>query len=149
VLEGKARILAFMTERALSGQPRLSIAGMPLAGIRRYAELIREGPGNEKERGMPAFLQVNSAAAHLFAVDLPADIRERAVAPVEPARGRAIGSCSLAKPRRFSAPIRRPDVPMCHYGRFFHYSLQSTVPSLLPPVIYVRQKRQTAQKQPA
>src|SRR5215210_8829465 len=25
-------------------------SGMPLAGIRRYAELIRQGPGNEQER---------------------------------------------------------------------------------------------------
>jgi DNA-binding transcriptional MerR regulator len=29
---------------------RLRASGMPLAEIRRYAELVREGPGNEKER---------------------------------------------------------------------------------------------------
>jgi DNA-binding transcriptional MerR regulator len=29
---------------------KLRSSGMPLAAIRRYAELVREGPGNEKER---------------------------------------------------------------------------------------------------
>jgi DNA-binding transcriptional MerR regulator len=29
---------------------RLRASGMPLAEIRRYAELVRAGPGNEKER---------------------------------------------------------------------------------------------------
>jgi DNA-binding transcriptional MerR regulator len=29
---------------------KLRASGMPLAEIRRYAELVREGPGNEKER---------------------------------------------------------------------------------------------------
>jgi DNA-binding transcriptional MerR regulator len=29
---------------------RLRASGMPLAEIRRYAELVREGPGNERER---------------------------------------------------------------------------------------------------
>jgi DNA-binding transcriptional MerR regulator len=29
---------------------KLRASGMPLAAIRRYAELVREGPGNEKER---------------------------------------------------------------------------------------------------
>jgi DNA-binding transcriptional MerR regulator len=28
----------------------LRASGMPLAGIRRYAELVRQGPGNEQER---------------------------------------------------------------------------------------------------
>jgi DNA-binding transcriptional MerR regulator len=29
---------------------KLRASGMPVAAIRRYAELVREGPGNEKER---------------------------------------------------------------------------------------------------
>jgi DNA-binding transcriptional MerR regulator len=29
---------------------KLRSSGMPLAAIRRYAELVRQGPGNEKER---------------------------------------------------------------------------------------------------
>jgi DNA-binding transcriptional MerR regulator len=29
---------------------KLRSSGLPLAAIRRYAELVREGPGNEKER---------------------------------------------------------------------------------------------------
>jgi DNA-binding transcriptional MerR regulator len=29
---------------------KLRASGMPLAGIRRYAELVRQGPGNEQER---------------------------------------------------------------------------------------------------
>ena len=29
---------------------KLRSSGMPLAAIRRYAELVREGPGNQKER---------------------------------------------------------------------------------------------------
>lgn len=29
---------------------KLRSSGMPLAGIRRYAELVRQGPGNEKDR---------------------------------------------------------------------------------------------------
>jgi DNA-binding transcriptional MerR regulator len=29
---------------------KLRSSGMPLAAVRRYAELVREGPGNERER---------------------------------------------------------------------------------------------------
>ena len=73
----------------------LRASGMPLTGIRRYAELVRQGPGNEQER-----------------LDLLREHRERVTAQIlslpmypqlEPAQQRRIVEailewCSLRRP---------------------------------------------------